>query len=672
MTLGLSDEAFLVLTAGKRFAAVRGFKALGSANLLLAIMHVPTCEAKPLIESVSYSNDALNELITDGPIDDPRCIQQIGLDPVVSRVLTDACTKATDLQHQYVSTTHILDALLTIEDEDEGSSFVLNELLIDRAKLRKKVEIQLKLMPRYVACEVVGSEPTQATRTTEEPCISSATKSVEDWFSPEARLTLARAREIADAEGHPSMDPNHLLFALLSEAESAACMALFRLANLPEIRARLKSQIDCTAPIESGEPLTKETLIILEQAFVEARRMGQSIISAEHLLLGIVGSKKASTACEIIEKVACLEHDSLERQIRSAVKAVCTPDKSVCAAEEDPTFNQITEIRITQRALRALSFAYQEALVDKCHQVNNLHVFLGLLLEARISETEFVRQRESDFGQVRSKIRWRLQQQLSRSDDVAVAAPKADASILTMLRHAFRESKGQWHESVVDLNHIGIGLLRLRDPDIDDILHRQQMLPAVLERRLRMCQMYQHIHASDEIAQTTIALADLDSCVAQLLSKSRTSEQEVEAAFLHAASDATLQLLERARSDARRLKQSQVGPEHLMLGVLACMPVALRALPSIKHVEYDDLLDLLSQEAPRGGTRATSNRQFSARAKRILKRSEAEAAALKAMEIDPLHILLALCHEGVSSAKFLFDCMDVNPARLRSELLSPG
>ena len=112
-----------------------------------------------------------------------------------------------------------------------------------------------------------------------------------DKFTDKARHVLVLAREEAAALKCPQVGTEHLLLGLAKEPDGIAAQALERVGITYEKAAEVvAAMVDGQQPAQAGAniPFTPRTKRVLENALREAMQMGQSYISTEHLLLGIV------------------------------------------------------------------------------------------------------------------------------------------------------------------------------------------------------------------------------------------------------------------------------------------------------------------------------------------------------------------------------------------------
>lgn len=112
-----------------------------------------------------------------------------------------------------------------------------------------------------------------------------------DKFTDKARHVLVLAREEAAALKRPHVGTEHLLLGLAKEPDGIAAQALER------VGITYEKALEVVAGMAEGEQeaeaganisFTPRTKHVLENALREAMQMGQSYISTEHLLLGIV------------------------------------------------------------------------------------------------------------------------------------------------------------------------------------------------------------------------------------------------------------------------------------------------------------------------------------------------------------------------------------------------
>ena len=137
-----------------------------------------------------------------------------------------------------------------------------------------------------------------------------------DKFTDKARKVLVLAQDEARGLHQPYVGTEHILLGLIQEKEGLAAQALERLnikydAVVQAIRQVVT--IDESADVSGHLSFTPRVKRVLENSLREAMQMGQSYISTEHLLLGIVREGEG-TALDVLGRLGVKGDD-----IRGAV-----------------------------------------------------------------------------------------------------------------------------------------------------------------------------------------------------------------------------------------------------------------------------------------------------------------------------------------------------------------
>lgn len=109
-------------------------------------------------------------------------------------------------------------------------------------------------------------------------------------YAPAVQQILGLAQEEASRHQATQVEPEHVLLGLLSAKENAATQALVALQVDP---SQLRQEVEAHLPpvqesATSALPLSEETRLALWDAVKEAKHLGHSRVSAEHLLLGLL------------------------------------------------------------------------------------------------------------------------------------------------------------------------------------------------------------------------------------------------------------------------------------------------------------------------------------------------------------------------------------------------
>ena len=127
-----------------------------------------------------------------------------------------------------------------------------------------------------------------------------------DQFTTKSQEALAEGHALAEQGGHPEVEPEHLLQALLDQKEGAV-LPVLELANVDRARlaAALAERLD-RLPRVSGarrQTVVSDTLSrVLENAVGEAERLKDQYVSTEHLLLALVDPAVPQEAGRILRE----------------------------------------------------------------------------------------------------------------------------------------------------------------------------------------------------------------------------------------------------------------------------------------------------------------------------------------------------------------------------------
>jgi ATP-dependent Clp protease ATP-binding subunit ClpB len=120
-----------------------------------------------------------------------------------------------------------------------------------------------------------------------------------DRFTERSQEALQAAQQAAQSLQHATVDPEHLLLALLEQPEGLVPTLLRRLEAQPEpLSARLQSSLEARAKqVGGGEPTVGPQLrTVLMGAFDEMSRLRDEYVSTEHLLLALASQEQGEAA----------------------------------------------------------------------------------------------------------------------------------------------------------------------------------------------------------------------------------------------------------------------------------------------------------------------------------------------------------------------------------------
>ncbi len=133
-------------------------------------------------------------------------------------------------------------------------------------------------------------------------------------FTDKARKVLVLAQDEARALHQPYVGTEHVLLGLIQEKEGLAAQALDRLnITYDDVVQTIRQvvTIDESADVSGHLSFTPRVKRVLENSLREAMQMGQSYISTEHLLLGIVREGEG-TALDVLNRLGTSGDDVRE------------------------------------------------------------------------------------------------------------------------------------------------------------------------------------------------------------------------------------------------------------------------------------------------------------------------------------------------------------------------
>ncbi|MDR2716167.1 MAG: ATP-dependent Clp protease ATP-binding subunit, partial [Coriobacteriaceae bacterium] len=166
-----------------------------------------------------------------------------------------------------------------------------------------------------------------------------------DKFTDKARKVLVLAQDEARALHQPYVGTEHILLGLIKEADGLAAQALERLNVKYEgvVQAiRQVVTIDESTDVSGHLSFTPRVKRVLENSLREAMQMGQSYISTEHLLLGIVREGEG-TALEVLVHLG-VSGDSIRSALNDLVgQSAVYAGRSAFDGSPAPSDNMLKE-----------------------------------------------------------------------------------------------------------------------------------------------------------------------------------------------------------------------------------------------------------------------------------------------------------------------------------------
>jgi ATP-dependent Clp protease ATP-binding subunit ClpB len=137
-----------------------------------------------------------------------------------------------------------------------------------------------------------------------------------DRLTTKSREAIQEAQSLAAKKGNPELLPEHVVLALLAQRDGVTTPMLQKAgADLEALQRALDAHIAQLPRVQGGsEPgLSRRTLAMLTHAETEAKTLGDSFVSVEHMLLALLRNDK--DAASIFER-ARVRPDALQKAIK--------------------------------------------------------------------------------------------------------------------------------------------------------------------------------------------------------------------------------------------------------------------------------------------------------------------------------------------------------------------
>ncbi len=118
-------------------------------------------------------------------------------------------------------------------------------------------------------------------------------------FTVKAQEAVRAAQALAEREGHPEIQPEHLLLALLEQAEGVVGPLLAKLGVRPEaLRREVEAELGRLPRVTgtAGQYVSPRLAKVLDAAWAEAERLRDEYCSTEHLLIALAQEKDGAAA----------------------------------------------------------------------------------------------------------------------------------------------------------------------------------------------------------------------------------------------------------------------------------------------------------------------------------------------------------------------------------------
>ena len=165
-------------------------------------------------------------------------------------------------------------------------------------------------------------------------------------FTIKAQETVQKAVDLTKNKNQQSIEPAHLMKAVLEEGESISNFIFQKIGvNVQNIHTILDREIDSFPKVSGGEPyLSRESNAVLQKAIDFCNKMGDQYVSLEHIILALFSEKSSVSAM-------LKDAGVTEKELKAAIEALRQGNKVTSQSAED-TYQSLSKyaINLNERA----------------------------------------------------------------------------------------------------------------------------------------------------------------------------------------------------------------------------------------------------------------------------------------------------------------------------------
>jgi ATP-dependent Clp protease ATP-binding subunit ClpA len=477
-----------------------------------------------------------------------------------------------------------------------------------------------------------------------------------DRFNDRAKRVLALAQDEAIRFNHNYIGTEHLLLGLVREGEGVAARVLDSLGvELSNVRTVVEFKIGRgDATISPSEiTLAPPVKSVINLAIDEARRLGHSHVGTEHLLLGIVRESE-SIAANVLGSLGV----DLENVRHSVIATLGQPQREVGASAPMPPSSQPTQHfagpfdRFSDRAKRVLALAQDEAIRFNHNYIGTEHLLIGLIREEEGVAARALR----TLGVELEKARTALGFIIGRGD-AATSPSEITLSPRTkkVIELAIDETR-KLGQTRVSTEHILLGLVREGEGIASGII---ESLGVTMDKVRK-------------VVMETVGQTRPETLVSTHESRFVFVGHDLPSTGpFDLLDDAAKRVLAFAEEEARQMRHSWIGTEHMMIALLRSDSVAQRALREL-GVKLDEARAGVFKAVPPRETDVTEI-TVTPRVKTLLGKAITLAAPVSD-RVKPQHLLVALVADPDGIGSQVLTELGATPEKVRDKVdrLSAG
>lgn len=372
-----------------------------------------------------------------------------------------------------------------------------------------------------------------------------------------------------------------------------------------------------------------------------------------------------------IENLSPTQQSPSQAQLPDIMSTMAKLAKSYVDLSSGPTIPETTtqfqaELTVTPDVLDVLCDALDLAKECKHLTATAYHVTHSLLVKAL--------EEPYTFGWLRREFVAALQAYLldltdvkTDIEDLSGSVPRFGPDVRALMYGAHTEMLERDRERFVDLQHVGLALLKWKE--VSEAFNQHGMQPQSIRRSLINCLNW---HRGRSLANGEVGFPlDLDVLEDLYMqdnlgpnAKGRRDD------YLKRLSSRSRYVLRSAGKASELFGNNEVAVEHVVLGLLREKECVAADVLSSQGIDFHEALTKYMAVCSKGSKRHSSPQKLSTRSHRILKTAWKFAQEFKQVLVEPEHILLSIVaeHEGV--AYLAWNCLNLSAKETKSLLLA--
>lgn len=474
-------------------------------------------------------------------------------------------------------------------------------------------------------------------------------------FTEGARMTLKIAQDEAQRFGHNYLDTEHILLGLIKEGGAGVSVLQSVSADPTRIVSALDFIVARVPQTTNGTGVTPRAQRVLKLAFDEARKLKQPYVGTEHLLLGLLREGEGIAAGVLKSMGITIEQlrQPVSNKAGSAYEGRHEVERS-SFLDDDP---DLRFHKFTERTLKALQLARDEAKKYGHNAIGPEHIFFGLLgegngLAARILQHLGI-----------SSVAYSMLEHLMPQNPEAESQEPSLTEVGKQVLIYAREEAQVLHQNYVATEHILLGLLRQHDGVVANFLESMHISADKVREEIMGV-----LSASGRSGDVR-AFSPSGRLVKRIDPGAASSTEPAIMFRFDSFTEDARKTLQLAADEAWRFSHNYIGTEHILLGLARQQDGVAAVVLGNLGIDLQKVRSAVEFIIGRGDGVVMGEIGLTPGAKRTIELAVDEARRLNHHYIGTEHLLLGLVREGEGIAAGVLESLGVTLTTAKSEVM---